>query len=142
MTPLDRNSFLQSKRFEVEKLKSRLAALDEMKLRLDENMRQLDQAADREQMRSGDSNLARLAMPRILQAMEERRKNIEKSRTDLEQDRNLLEAELVAAIEELGAAELADEQRKRHAAKAAASLPALKREQSLMRRHLRRHAGP
>lgn len=138
---MNKSSLLQSKRFEVEKLKSRLSTLDQMKLGLDDNLRQLDQAADRERIRSGNSSIAKLAMPRILEAMEERRKNIEKTRTELEKDRNSLETQLAAAVDELAAAELADDQRRRRAAMAVETMAELRREQSLMRRHLRRHAG-
>lgn len=138
--PLNRNSFLQSKRSGVERLKRRLLALDQMKLGLDENLRQLNQAAERERVRSGKA-IARLAIPRILQAMEERRTNIEKTRAELEEDRNLLEQELATAVEELTATELADDQRRQRAAVAAETKAELRREQSLMRRHLRRHAA-
>jgi len=137
---LNGNSFLPSKRHEVEQLKSRLLALDQMKLGLDENIRQLTQSTERERIRN-DTAISRLAMPRILQAMEERRKNIEKTRAELEEDRKLLETQLMAAEEELSAAEFAEDQRRRHAAKVAETVPKLRREQNQMRRHLRRHAG-
>lgn len=140
MTPLNRNSFLQAKRFEVASLKQRLQALDQMKLGLDENIFQLTQAVERERTRSG-SGMAKLAMPRILEVMDERRINMEKTRAELEQDRKLLESQLVAAEEELSAEEVAADQRRRHAAKSAEAMAAVRREQNQMRRHLRRHAG-
>ena len=135
-----RKSLVQLKRFRVEELKGRLAALDEMKGGLDENIRQLDSAMERERVRSGDSAIARLAMPNILRGIEVRRNNIEKTRVDLERDRNELEAELTVAVQELEAAETAEEQRRRRAVQSAASMAEFRRDQQLMRRHLRRHA--
>jgi hypothetical protein len=137
---LNKNSFLKSKRFEVESLKRRLQALEQMKLSLDENIRQLDQAVDRERIRNGKV-LAKLAMPRILEAMDERRRNMEKTSAELEEDRKLLQEQLATAAAELTAEEDAEDQRRRHAAKTAESKAALRREQNLMRRHLRRHTG-
>jgi flagellar protein FliJ len=137
---LVRKSLIQLKRFRVEELKARLAALDEMKGGLDENIRQLDSAMERERVRSGDSAIARLAMPNILKGIEARRGNIEKTRADLERDRTELEAELVVAEQELAAAETAEEQRRKRAVESAASMAEYRRDQQLMRRHLRRHA--
>ena len=138
---MNKNSFLQSKRFEVESLKRRLVALDQMKLGLDENIRQLEQqAATRERTRH-DNSIAKLATPRLLEAMEERRKNMEKTSAELENDRKSLESQLATALAELTAEELAEDQRRRLAAKTAETMATLRREQSLMRRHLRRHAG-
>src|SRR5215469_2399503 len=96
--PLNRNSFLQSTRFEVESLKRRLTALDRMKLGLGENMRQLAKAADRERIGSGKA-IARLAMPRILEAMDERRSNMEETSAELDKDGKVLERQLMAAVE-------------------------------------------
>ena len=121
-------------------MKRRLQALEQMKLSLDENIRQLDQAVDRERIRNGKA-LAKLAMPRILEAMDERRRTMEKTSAELEEDRKLLEEQLATAAAELTAEEDAEDQRRRHAAKSAESRAALRREQRLMRRHLRRHAG-
>jgi flagellar protein FliJ len=139
-TALVRKSLIRLKRFRVEELKGRLAALDEMKGGLDENIRQLDSAMEREKIRSGDSAITRLAMPNIIKGIEVRRSNIEKTRADLERDRNALQAELTTAVQELEAAEVAEEQRRRRAVESAASMAEFRRDQQLMRRHLRRHA--
>lgn len=131
---------MQSKRFQVEELRWRIAALDEMQLGLDENVRQLDGAIDRERLRSGDSAIARLAMPQFMQAIEERRRNIEKTRADLERDRRVLEAQLITVLQEIRAVETAEEHRKRRAGEASATVVEFRRTQSLLRRNLRRHA--
>lgn len=137
---MNKNSFLQSKRFEVASLKRRLVALDQMKLSLDENLRQLDQASDRERIRSGKA-MTKLGTSRILESMDERRRNIGKTRAELEDDRKLLESQLATAVDELAAEEVATDQRRRLEAKTAETMTALRREQNLMRRHLRRHSG-
>lgn len=137
---MSRNSFLHLKRFQVDELRRRLAALDTMKQGLDDNVRQLDHALDRENQRSADSAIARLAMPNIRQMIEFRRRNIDKTRSDLERDRATLECELESAQEELKAAELSELERGRRATQAAESLAEFRREQHLQRQHLRRHA--
>lgn len=103
-------------------MKRRLTALDQLKLGLDENIRQLAEAAERERIRNGKA-IARLAMPRILEAMDERRSNMEKTRAELDEDRKVLERQLAAAVEELAAEEIAVDQRRRHAAKVATRWP-------------------
>lgn len=92
-------------------MKRRLTALDHMKLGLDENMRQLAKAADPERIGRGKA-IAKLAMPRILEAMEERRSNMEKTSAELDKDRKVLERQLIAAVEELAAEEVAVGQRR------------------------------
>ena len=139
-TQLSRNSYLHLKRFQVEELRRRLAALEAMKLGLDDNFRDLDHALERENQRSGDSAIARLAMPNVRQMIELRRKNIEKTRADLERDRAGLEAELEKAVEEMKAAEFSEVERGRRASEAAETLAEYRREQHLIRQHLRRHA--
>ncbi len=51
---LDKSNFLHLKRFRVEELKARLLALEAMKQGLEDNVRQLDDALERENLRSGD----------------------------------------------------------------------------------------
>jgi flagellar protein FliJ len=137
---LDKNSFLHLKRFRVEELKSRMAALEAMKNGLEENVRELDTALERERLRSGDSTIARLAMPNIRQMIEFRRKNIEKTRADLERDRNELEIQLAEALQEMKVAEFAERERSRRVSEAAENIAEFRREQHLMRQHFRRHA--
>ena len=128
------------KRFQVDELRRRLAALNAMKHGLDENIRELEHALERENLRSGDSAIARLAMPNVRQMIELRRKNIEKTRSDLDRDRTALETELETAVEELKAAEVNEGERVRRASQAAETVAEYRREQHLIRQHLRRHA--
>jgi len=131
---------LHLKKFQVEELTRRLAALDQMKGDLDGSVRQLDGAVARERQRGMDSMIARLAMPRILEGLELRRQNIEKTRVELERDRARLESELAAASEELKAAEFAEAERRRRSAQTAATVADFREQEQFARRHLRRHA--
>lgn len=131
---------LHLKRFHVEQLTRRLAALDQMKNDLEDSVRQLDGAAAREHQRGADSMIARLAMPRILEGLELRRQNIEKTRLELERDRERLEAELAASTEELKTVEFAEAERRRRSAQAAAAVVDFREQEQFARRHLRRHA--
>jgi flagellar FliJ protein len=137
---LDKSSFLHLKRFRVEELKARLLALEAMKQGLEDNVRQLDDALERENLRSGDSTIARLAMPNIRQMIEFRRKNIEKTRADLERDKDDLETQLTSALQEVKAAEFAELERSRRASQTAEAIAEFRRERQLMQQHLRRHA--
>ncbi len=136
---MDKSSFLHLKRFRVEELKSRLHALEAMKQGLEENVRQLDDTLQRETLRSGDSAIARLAMPNIRQMIEFRRKNIEKTRADLERDKGALESQLISALQEVQTAEFAELERNRRASRAAEEVAEFRRERQLMQQHLRRH---
>jgi hypothetical protein len=131
---------LHLKRFHVEERTRRLMALDQMKNDLEDNLLQLEGAAARERQRGADSMIARLAMPRILEGLELRRQNIEKTRIELERDRGRLEAELAAATEELKTAEFAESERRRRSAQTAAAVADFREHEQFARRHLRRHA--
>jgi flagellar protein FliJ len=137
---LDRGSQLQLKRFHVEELRRRLEALEGMRSGLGQNIRELETATARERQRNPDSAIARLALPRILEGIESRRKNLEKTLSDLEHDRTALEAELFGAIQELEAAENAEEERRRRSAWAATTAADYRQKEQFTRRHLRRHA--
>ena|SRR5579871_534813 len=138
--PVTKNASLDLKRFHVEELTRRLAALDQMKDDLEDSVRQLEGAVARERQRGADSIIARLAMPRILEGLELRRQNIQKTRTELERDRERLEMELAAATEELSSAEFAESERRRRSAQAASTVADFRESQQFARRHLRRHA--
>lgn len=137
---MDRGGLLQLKRFQVEELRRRLAALDGMRNGLEGKIRELEMAVTRERQRNPDSAIARLALPNIVEGIELRRKNLEKTRADLERDRTALEAELFSAIQALNAAESAEEERRRRSAWAATAVSDFREKEQFARRHLRRHA--
>jgi prefoldin subunit 5 len=137
---LDRGGFLHLKRFQVEELQRRMAALDGMRSALEQNIRDLETAVTRERQRNPDSALARLAMPNIVEGIEQRRKNLEKTHSDLERDRSGLEAELTAATQELKAAEAAEDERRRRSIWAPTAVAEMREKEQFARRHLRRHA--
>ena len=117
-----------------------MAALDGMRAALEQNIRDLEMAVARERQRNPDSALARLAMPNIVGGIEQRRKNLEKTHADLQRDRTVLEAELMAATQELTAAEFAEDERRRRSIWAPTAAAELREKEQFARRHLRRHA--
>jgi len=132
---------LQLRRFHVEELRRRLAALDGMKNALELNIRELETAVTRERQRNPDSALARLALPNIVEGIELRRRNLEKTRDDLQRDRTALEAELFNAIQALNATESAEEERRRRSVWGTSTMAELREKEQFARRHLRRHAA-
>jgi len=129
------------RRFHVEELRRRLAALDGMKNALELNIRELETAVTRERQRNPDSALARLALPNIVEGIELRRRNLEKTRDDLQRDRTALEAELFNAIQALNATESAEEERRRRSVWGTSTMAELREKEQFARRHLRRHAA-
>jgi hypothetical protein len=125
----------------VEELRRRLAALDGMKNALELNIRELETAVTRERQRNPDSALARLALPNIVEGIELRRRNLEKTRDDLQRDRTALEAELFNAIQALNATESAEEERRRRSVWGTSNMAELREKEQFARRHLRRHAA-
>jgi ribosomal protein L9 len=111
-----------------------------MRSALEQNIRDLESAVTRERQRNPDSALARLAMPNIVEGIEQRRKNLEKTHADLEQDRKALEAELTTATQQLTAAESAEDERRRRSIWAPTAMAELREKDQFARRHLRRHA--
>jgi hypothetical protein len=138
---LDKGGSLQLRRFHVEELRRRLAALDGMKNALELNIRELETAVTRERQRNPDSALARLALPNIVEGIELRRRNLEKTRDDLQRDRTALEAELFNAVQALNATESAEEERRRRSVWGTSTMAELREKEQFARRHLRRHAA-
>lgn len=125
----------------MEELRRRLAALDGMKNALELNIRELETAVTRERQRNPDSALARLALPNIVEGIELRRRNLEKTRDDLQRDRTALEAELFNAVQALNATESAEEERRRRSVWGTSTMAELREKEQFARRHLRRHAA-
>ena len=125
----------------MEELRRRLAALDGMKNALEQNIRELETAVTRERQRNPDSALARLALPNIVEGIELRRRNLEKTRDDLQRDRTALEAELFNAVQALNATESAEEERRRRSVWGTSTMAELREKEQFARRHLRRHAA-
>jgi hypothetical protein len=112
-----------------------------MKNALELNIRELETAVTRERQRNPDSALARLALPNIVEGIELRRKNLEKTRADLQRDRTALEAELFNAVQALNATESAEEERRRRSVWGPTTMAELREKEQFARRHLRRHAA-
>ena len=136
-----RDSLLRLKRFRVDEFKRRLATLDEMKADLEKKLSDLDDSVVREKARAAASEIGRLAFPSFLRSIEERRKNIRNTMTDLERERSAQQDELAAAFQDLKSFELAEEERIRRAAEAEARASQSRLDEIALTRHLRKHTA-
>src|ERR1043165_655725 len=70
------DTLLRLKRFRVDEMKRRIAAIDAMKADLERKLTDLDDNVTRERQRAGDSDIGRLAFPSFLRSIEARRENL------------------------------------------------------------------
>ena len=70
------DTLLRLKRFRVDEMKRRIAAIDAMKADLERKLTDLDENVAREKQRAGDSDIGRLAFPSFLRSIEARRENL------------------------------------------------------------------
>ncbi len=70
------DTLLRLKRFRVDEMKRRIAAIDAMKFDLERKLADLDDNVAREKQRAGDSDIGRLAFPSFLRSIEARRENL------------------------------------------------------------------
>ena len=64
------DTLLRLKRFRVDEMKRRIAAIDAMKADLERKLADLDDNVAREKQRAGDSDIGRLAFPSFLRSIE------------------------------------------------------------------------
>src|SRR3989442_748697 len=81
----------------------------------DRKLADLDESVAREKQRAHDSEIGRLAFPSFLRSIESRRQNLCSTVKELERERSLVEAQLVAAQQELKSLEFTTEQQQRRA---------------------------
>jgi len=136
-----RDSLLRLKRFRVDEFKRRLATLDEMKADLERKLAELDDTVARERQRASDSEIGRLAFPSFLQSIDARRANIRATMKDLDAERSTVQDGLAAAFQDLKSFELAEQERERRLAEAAARTAQSRLDDIAIVRHLRKHAG-
>ena len=87
------DTLLRLKRFRVDEMKRRIAAIDAMKVDLERKLTDLDDNVAREKQRAGDSDIGRLAFPSFLRSIEARRENLRTTLKEIEREHAAAQAD-------------------------------------------------
>jgi flagellar FliJ protein len=134
------DTLLRLKRFRVDEMKRRIAAIDAMKADLERKLTDLDDNVTREKQRAGDSDIGRLAFPSFLRSIEARRENLRTTMKDIEREHASAQAEMADAFQELKSLEIATEQQERRLANIEDRRTQTRLDEIALVRHLRKHA--
>jgi flagellar export protein FliJ len=134
------DTLLRLKRFRVDEMKRRIAAIDAMKLDLERKLTDLDDNVTRERQRAGDSDIGRLAFPSFLRSIESRRENLRNTLKEIEREHQAALADLTNAFQELKSLEIAVEQQAKKANELAARRSQSRMDEMALVRHLRKHS--
>lgn len=133
------DTLLRLKRFRVDEMKRRIAAIEAMRLDLEKKLQDLDDNVARERQRAGDSDIGRLAFPSFLRSIETRRDNLKITLKDIEREHAIAMADLSDAFQELKSLEVAMEQQARRLAEMQARHQQSRMDEVALVRHLRKH---
>jgi len=134
------DTLLRLKRFRVDEMKRRIAAIDAMRMDLEKKLRDLDDNVARERQRAGDSDIGRLAFPSFLRSIETRRDNLKTTLRDIEREHAAALADLSDAFQDLKSLEVAMEQQARRLAEMQARHQQARLDEMALVRHLRKHS--
>lgn len=132
------DTLLRLKRFRVDEMKRRIAAIEAMRLDLEKKLRDLDDNVAREKQRAGDSDIGRLAFPSFLRSIETRRENLKTTLKDIEREHAAALAELTGAFQDLKSLEVAVEQQARRLIEMQARHQQARLDEMALTRHLRK----
>jgi flagellar export protein FliJ len=133
------DTLLRLKRFRVDEMKRRMAAIDAMKADLERKLADLDDNVTREKQRAGDSDIGRLAFPSFLRSIETRRENLRTTLKEIEREYAAAQADLTAAFQDLKSLEVATEQQAKRLAEMQARRAQARLDEMALVRHLRKH---
>jgi len=134
------DTLLRLKRFRVDEMKRRIAAIDAMKADLERKLTDLDDNVTREKQRAGDSDIGRLAFPSFLRSIEARRENLRITLKDIEREHMAAQIDLSNAFQELKSLEIATEQQAKRLNEIEARRSQSRLDEMALVRHLRKHA--
>ena len=134
------DTLLRLKRFRVDEMKRRIAAIDAMKVDLERKLTDLDDNVTREKQRAGDSDIGRLAFPSFLRSIEARRENLRNTLKEIEREYAAAQADLTDAFQELKSLEIANEQQAKRVNELQARRSQARLDEMALVRHLRKHA--
>ncbi len=133
------DTLLRLKRFRVDEMKRRIAAIDAMKADLERKLTDLDENVAREKQRAGDSDIGRLAFPSFLRSIESRRENLRTTLKEIEREYAAAQLDLSNAFQDLKALEVATEQQQKRLAEMQTRRAQARMDEMALVRHLRKH---
>src|ERR1700761_4939764 len=133
------DTLMRLKRFRVDEIKRRIAAIDAMKADLDKKLTDLDDNVAREKQRAGDSDIGRLAFPSFLRSIESRRENLRNTLKEIEREQTNAQEDLTNAFQDLKALEVAAEQQQKRLDELASRRAQARMDEIAIVRHLRKH---
>jgi len=134
------DTLLRLKRFRVDEMKRRIAAIDAMRTDLERKLTDLDENVAREKQRAGDSDIGRLAFPSFLRSIDARRENLRNTLKEIEREHASAQADLHIAFQDLKALEFANEQQAKRLAEIETRRAETRMDEMALVRHLRKHS--
>jgi flagellar FliJ protein len=134
------DTLLRLKRFRVDEMKRRIAAIDTMRADLEHKLSDLDDNVAREKQRAGDSDIGRLAFPSFLRSIDARRENLRNTLKEIEREHATALIDLNNAFQDLKALEFATEQQAKRLAEIEARRAQQRLDEIALVRHLRKHS--
>lgn len=133
------DTLLRLKRFRVDEIKRRIAAIHAMQADLERKLSDLDDNVARERQRAGDSDIGRLAFPSFLRSIEVRRENLRTTLKEMEREHLVAQLDLSNAFQDLKSLELATEQQAKRAEEVQTRRSQSRLDEMALVRHLRKH---
>ena len=134
------DTLLRLKRFRVDEMKRRIAAIDAMRADLEHKLSDLDENVAREKQRAGDSDIGRLAFPSFLRSIDTRRENLRNTLKEIEREHAAALIDLNNAFQDLKALEFATEQQAKRLAEIETRRAQQRLDEIALVRHLRKHS--
>lgn len=134
------DTLLRLKRFRVDEMKRRIAAIDAMRTDLEHKLSDLDDNVAREKQRAGDSDIGRLAFPSFLRSIDARRENLRNTLKEIEREHAAALIDLNNAFQDLKALEFATEQQAKRLAEIETRRAQQRLDEIALVRHLRKHS--
>jgi flagellar protein FliJ len=134
------DTLLRLKRFRVDEMKRRIAAIDAMRTDLERKLADLDDNVAREKQRAGDSDIGRLAFPSFLRSIDARRENLRNTLKEIEREYASAQLDLNNAFQDLKALEFATEQAAKRLAEIETRRAQTRMDEMALVRHLRKHS--
>jgi len=133
------DTLLRLKRFRVDEMKRRIAAIEAMKADLERKLTDLDDNVAREKQRAGDSDIGRLAFPSFLRSIDARRENLRTSLKDIEREYAQAQTDLADAFQDMKSLEIATEQQAKRVNELQSRRAQTRLDEIALVRHLRKH---
>ncbi len=134
------DTLLRLKRFRVDEMKRRIAAIDSMRNDLERKLADLDDNVAREKQRAGDSDIGRLAFPSFLRSIDARRENLRNTLKEIEREHASALLDLNNAFQDLKALEFATEQQAKRLVEIETRRAQTRMDEMALVRHLRKHS--